>query len=549
MKRWVAALWCGLLLASGMAGPAHAADPAPAASADCVPLKEGRLGILADDEKATGRAVTGARTCHAVHLSAGTHFIQIATPSVGGFTGWVTSVADGRRVCLKPAGTFWSCSIATAGDYTIDVDTYASTPPFDYRVAAVLVDPIGCTPVTGTRWDSPTTKVPHSDPLESHCATFPGEPGGKVYAYTDDGLSRISDAAGQAICWFPNKYQNPPCVLTGDGPYTAVFTTRSVPADEPAGIQVASVAPFEGCPVVTPARRFGVAPADPASGIRCRELHVPAAGTYALRARAVANEPRDYWVVDADVNVLRDCGELQLLCTFPAAGTYYLFAGQRWSGLDERPYRTTFTPASAAGCRSMDDQGAHGPARRGSFATIGEIDCYTVETDAEYLSILTARTQRPDVALLTSSGEPRCGRPGYCIGEETGGPYRVLASPKIGQAAGDYVIGLQRQDRFEGCRPWRPDVTVSFGPHRFTECFTFTNQAEGDMAVAIERTSGSGAATGEVNTDAGRVCEVMDEASFTCMAFPGAPTTLTVTADPEVSTYRVTRSYVTPPAG
>lgn len=216
MKRWGAALACGLILATTFSGVAQAepsdpAPPPPATPAPCAPLREGQFGALAADQIGTATVAPGQNGCHEITLTAGPHYLQA-----------------------------------------------------------------------------------------------------------------------------PSSRSFPPSVLVRDavGPY--VVSTIGPPQGTSDEIQIRSLTSAAGCPTVT------VGGADELSGIRCRSLTVPAAGTYAVTALGTDGDSRALTVRDADGNVVCESAGP---CTFTAVGTYILIADGHTSVIRDAPYAVTLAPA------------------------------------------------------------------------------------------------------------------------------------------------------------------------------------------------------------
>ncbi|MCO8276231.1 hypothetical protein M1L60_37200 [Actinoplanes sp. TRM 88003] len=551
MKRWGAALACGLILASGLSSSAYAAEPAVAAAAEptttCAPLVEGQFGPLSDEQIGSGTIARGETRCHAVELSAGRHFIQFT-----GFTALRSATlqnAQGAAVCTAPPGYQWECDVPAAGDYTVVVQNLRGPTPVDYKVAVTAEDPARCTTRVGTKWNAASVSFPAAG-VEVQCVRFTGKAGERILAYSSSGRIAVRDAVGDLVCSVPTE-RNGPCELTADGIYRAISVAE--PSRTTSEIQVRSLSPVKGCPTARPGR-FGAAPR-PVSATRCRTLEVTEPGTYFVGAVDAAGAAQTFVVMAADGSLPCSTSGYPYndgdTCTFTTAGTYTLIIDSLRSTVWDKPFAATFVPATASGCKTLSAYGLDQPGQRGRFRTVGQVDCYQfeipdgMETHLVYPAGATGaasplpRVYGDDGSLLCSSLD--CPLSGSTT-------YRLLLTAPAG-ATGDYVFAFRRNAISESCRPWTADVVARFGPGRFTNCFTFTADKTGEMDIAIERLSGSNSVNAEVLYGGGPFCEPGAASTFTCPLELSHTTTLVLSGQPSAARYRITKTErgVTPP--
>ncbi|MGK5683947.1 hypothetical protein [Actinoplanes sp. URMC 104] len=564
MKRWGAALACGLILASGLTGTAYAAEPQAAAAAEpvaaaaaeptatpttpqpspttaCASLVEGHFGRLAADQIGSGTIARGETRCHAVRLTAGRHFIQFT-----GFTALRSATlqnAQGATVCTAPPGYQWECDVPAAGDYTVVVQNLRGPTPVDYKVAVTSEDPARCTTRAGTAWNAAPVRIPAVG-VEVQCVRFTGSAGERILAYSSSGRIAIRDAADQPVCTVPTE-RNAPCELAADGLYRAISVAE--PGRTTSEIQVRSLSPVKGCPTVRPGK-FGATPGD-RSAVRCRTLKVTEPGTYFVGTVDATGADQTFVIMAADGGLPCSTSGYPYVdgntCTFTAAGSYTLIIDSLSSRIWDAPFTTTFVPyATAPGCTTISAFGLDEPGKRGRFRAAGQVDCYQfeipdgLETHLVYPAGATGaasplpRVYGDDGTLLCSSLDcPLSGSKTYQL---------LLTAP--GGATGDYVFALRRNAISESCRPWTPDVVAQFGRDRFTNCFTFTPDKNGEMDIAIERLSGSNTVDAVVDYGAGPPCDIGTATTVTCPLQTVLTTTLVLTGQPSAARYRITRT-------
>jgi hypothetical protein len=558
LKRWGAALLCGLILASGLTGTAHAAEPAATAAAaaaaaeptatptpqpspttTCAPLAEGHFGRLSADQIGSGTIARGETRCHAVRLTAGRHFIQFT-----GFTALRSATlqnAQGATVCTSAPGYQWECDVPAAGDYTVVVQNLRGPTPVDYKIAVTSEDPARCTTRVGTAWNAAPVRIPAVG-VEVQCVRFTGSAGERILTYSSSGRIAVRDAADKPVCTEDNR----PCQLSADGLYRAISVADQ--GSTTSEIQVRSLSPVKGCPTVRPGK-FGATPGN-LSAVRCRTLKVTEPGTYFVGAVDAGGVAQPFAIMAADGSL--PCGTSDGdTCTFTTAGTYTLIRDSLRTQVSDVPFAATFIPSSAPGCTTIAAFGLDEPGKRGRFRAAGQIDCYQfeipdgLETHLVYPAGATGaasplpRVYGDDGTLLCSSLD--C----TLSGSKT---YRLLLNAADG-ATGDYVFALRRNAISESCRPWTPDVVAQFGRDRFTNCFTFVADKTGEMDIALERLSGSNSVDAEVLYNAGPPCDPQGATTFTCPLGVSLTTTLVLTGQPSAARYRITKTErgVTPP--
>ena len=574
MKRWGAALVCGLLMSFGPAGTARADEPttapAPAPSGttgspapgptapeptapeptapeptapeptvttpaplECTTLEAGRFGPLSARQISTVTVPPGGTGCTAVHLTAGNHFVQVRGAGVR-HGGWLFR-ADGSRTCPAPAGSLWNCVVAGEGDYQIRI-TNPSAAPLTYQVAAILQDPASCTTRVSTAWDAPRVRIPQTSPLEAHCVRFEATEGESILGFAGSGIVWVRDLTGATACGWPFRY-NPPCQVKAAGEYLAMTIAPAAATQDE--IQIRSLSTRAGCPVVR-IGRFGEPPTDPPNGIRCRTLSVPAAGRYRIAAVTATGEARTlialrgtesagssacshrYWITDGE-------------CEFTEAGTVTLVAdGDTSTIVEDVPYSVAVVPYDAAGCRADDLQGLNEPARKGTFRKAGEVHCYEF-----------TRAGPDDVDVLLPPSATGAARPDIrFVASPTPGYSRVLLTAT---APGRYRLVLQNRRVLMNCEPWTERVTVRFGPDRIARCFRFPEYIDATrLTVTIRKLSGSGALRAEVNRNGWDICPADGAAEFTCPTGSFEAPALVLVGDPVATRYRITRSPGTP---
>ncbi|MBU2662994.1 hypothetical protein KOI35_05680 [Actinoplanes bogorensis] len=547
MKRWGAALACGLMLALSLSGVAGAAPSAPAPAATptaCAPLREGNFGPLAADQAGSAEVPSGATGCHQVTLTAGPHYIQVRTTIQTGLRITVRNAA-GDEICTGGDNSM-QCDIPATGVYTVEVPNHYAQA-ISYRVAAILQDTAHCTTRVSTRWNATTTPVP-STGIEATCVRFTGSDAEKVYVFNPRGASNVRKLDGSLVCALPTQY-NAPCRLTGDGTFLAMTATPpGVTSNE---IEVRSVTKPVGCPTHAP-KAFGSH--NRFSDVRCRVLEVPAAGTYFVQSRTLQNSGQLTGVFDPTGKHICTTGPLPVLqqdvCAFPAAGRYLVIADTLSNRVVRKSFTTTITAMDGPGCRPTTVQGVTGGNIRGSFRAIGQVDCaeftvpYGVETgivlppNASGAGVPFTRIFDSNSNLVCSTSE--CDLPGPAT-------YRMLLTAPSAAPTGDYILALQDRSSLQNCKPWNESVTATFRPGRFTECFEFVPETSTDLKIAVERLTGSGTMHATVKPSAGAPCDGGDQAAFTCEVYVSNTTRLLLTADPAAASYRITREYATPP--
>ncbi|MCY1143561.1 hypothetical protein OWR29_36645 [Actinoplanes sp. Pm04-4] len=547
MKRWGAALACGLILASGLTSTAYAAEPAapaaasPSSSSDatCSPLVEGQFGRLSADQIGSGTIARGETRCHDVRLSAGRHFIQFT-----GFTALRSATlqdAQGAAVCTAPPGYQWECDVPVAGDYTVVVQNLRGPTPVDYKIAVTSENPARCTTRVGTAWNAARVRFPAVG-VEVQCVRFTGSAGERILAYSSSGRIAVRDAADKLVCTVPTERYGP-CELTADGLYRAISVAE--PSRTTSEIQVRSLSPVKGCPTVRPGK-FGATPGD-RNVVRCRTLKVTEPGTYFVGTVDADGTAPNFVIMAADGSLPCSTSGYPYVdgdtCTFTAAGTYTLIIGSMSSQVRDESFTTTFVPSTAPGCTTISAYGLDEPGKRGRFRAAGQVDCYQfelpdgLETHLVYPAGATGaasplpRVYGDDGTLLCTSSD--C----TLSGSRT---YRLLLTAP-GGATGDYVFALRRNAISESCRPWTPDVVAQFGRDRFTNCFTFVADKTGEMDIAVERLSGSNSVDAEVVYNAGPPCDPGDATTFTCSLETSLTTTLVLTGQPTAARYRITK--------
>ncbi|MBM2622244.1 hypothetical protein JIG36_42750 [Actinoplanes sp. LDG1-06] len=547
MKRWGAALACGLILATSFTGVADAASPAPpsskaAAPTSCTPLREGHFGDLAADQIGTGEVLPGETGCHEVALTAGPHYLQIRNDARPPRFGTVRD-ASGNQVCDA-----LECDIPASGVYTVQLANPTSQT-LTYRTAVIRQDAAHCTTRVRTAWNTVTAPAPSTD-LEANCVRFTGSDGEKVYVYNPAASANVRKLDGSLVCHLPTSQYNDPCRLTGAGTFLAM--TAAPAAATSNEIQVRSVTDPKGCPVHEP-KPFGST--NRFSDVRCRVLDVPAAGTYLVRFRTPANVGQLTGVLAPDGKPVCTTTPRPVLqqevCTFPAAGRYLVIAETMNNRIVTSSFTTTFAAMNGPGCKATTTQGVAGPNARGKFRAVGQVDCWEFPTpwesetslvlppNASGAGVPVIRYYDSDNNVVCSTVE--CDLPGPAT-------FRMLVTAPADATTGDYIFALQDKHSIWNCRPWDPSVTVSFRPGQFTQCFDFVPDRNApEFEVAMQRTSGAGTIRASVRPTAGPPCEGGDQMVFTCEISVGTLLRLVLTADPTAAKYQITRSYGSAP--
>ncbi|GID25201.1 hypothetical protein Abr02nite_01840 [Paractinoplanes brasiliensis] len=546
LKRWGAALACGLVLATTFSGVAQAepsdlspSDPAPAAS--CAPLRAGQFGALAADQIGAATVAPGQTGCHEVTLATGPHYIQ--TPADRSFPpSFLVRDAAGNQVCAAV-----ECDIPATGAYTIEVPN-PTDQTLSYRVAAIPQDPVHCTTRARTAWNSAATPVP-STGIEALCVRFTGTEAEKINVYNAAGSSNIRELDGSLVCHLPTQLLEP-CRLPGSGTFLAM--TAAPPSATSNEIQVRSITRPVGCPVHTP-KPFGSS--NRFSDVRCRVLDAPAAGTYLVRSRTPQNTGQATGVFDPSGKPVCTSAPLPVLqqevCALPAAGRYLVIAETLNTRLVTKSFTTTFAAMNGPGCRLTTTQGVAGPNARGAFRAIGQVDCWQFETPwrSETGVVLPPNASGAGVPLMryydsannAVCSTAECDLPGPAT-------YRLLLTAPAEAPTGDYIFALQDRHSLWNCKPWDPSVRAQFRSGRFTECFEFVpDRDSSDFTVAVERLTGSGAVHATVRPTAGAPCDGFGQAEFSCEVTAGNVIRLVLAADPVTAKYRITRSYGSAP--
>jgi hypothetical protein len=552
VRRRGAALLGGLLFLLGLpvTGPA-----APALAAGCGTLTVGSFGDLTAAQLAQGELTPGTTACRTIDAAAGAHVVRLVESTTISQITWALT-GPGGYTCESTTVPV-ECDLPSAGTYTLNL---SSPDHFDapsaYTAALIrLNSDDGCAPAVGTSWATPDVTFQPATGVEILCQPITTTPGERVVVASTGDRHWFADAAADPVCGRPQYFvPEDGCVLPGAGPYRILSEAAGT---APITVRIGGLTAPVGCPVVEPAR-FGTVPGPVAGGIRCRALHVPAAGRYLVGAVGTdyAKQSHDLYAPDGT----RTCIAAEI-CDL-RAGTHTLVARSAWNRWDEQ-FRTVFVPVTAAGCEPVSDQGLTTGAHRAAFSGPGQTHCLALPSPAGAVVSLIRppRTDGPEPSarLIDATGAVvGCGTAACTLRGPA--PYRLLLAPVRGAVDGDhtaaYGLAAQRIDRDTDC-PVLPagtdGATVTTTADRIAACYTVTGTGA-LTTLAFTRTAGTaGAALNVLDAAGAVVCgqpftagQVYAERVVRCRLAAAEDYTVMLRVAAVGSTYRVTRTDDTP---
>ncbi|MBM7441510.1 hypothetical protein [Streptomyces sp. HB132] len=543
-----------LILPTGTS-QASATGPAgtTAAAEDCTPLPLSAFGEVAPAEGTVQVPGEGA-VCFTVDVEQpGLHRLIV---SGAGTENTYPSVFDGETEvdCYDPRwGAGW-CDLGHEGAYTLKL--YNNWP--DPSRPTVALTPLrtdeGCSPETGTAWDSAPLTGSAAGPTAIQCQPFAAKPGERITSTIRTTVSGgsgswITDGTGAHICPRFNEDDSDGCVLPGDGPYRVLSQVSDAERGYPAEytLKIRRLSEPAGCASV-PLNTYGSAPTAAGSATGCKTFQAPAAGRYDVYG--VGSSSRTTLAVyDREGKTV--CTTWSG-CSLPAAGAYTVLTDDSTLIIDR---------SSADGCV---------PAEPGlytsAFTAVGEIDCLALPFPAgarmAVLKPLSGSSPRADVIAVDADGVQRCEGSDLSGGtcELTGkAPFRLLVSTDSEEKpTGDYTFALHRTDAASGCPAVpagdfsadSPTARFSTGEGVFSRCLSIPaddHSARENLQLQATPGTTSTAQFSVLDADGKQVCSIYSSLSTwtTCALAPGVAHTVLVTGRDTAAEYTLTRRDVT----
>ncbi|MFF1870683.1 hypothetical protein ACFVXD_17730, partial [Kitasatospora herbaricolor] len=453
---------------------------APANATDCAVLPVSTFDTQAIGAR-NGTIPTGGSSCHSITVGVGKIGIRtnidnsyLYTPGISIFD------STGASVCLNVSYPKGICDIPASGAYTVVLMYSPYWPPLDYEIAAYSLGSIvGCADPVETGFDQPLVKRTTTSPIQLDCQRFIGKPGERILISDQNpGVTSgtwITDATGGEIC-DPLPVQTG-CVLSGTGPYRVLREGGSVPG--PYNLQIRRLSDPVGCPVLTP-QPFGVAA--PISGVACRILQAPRAGTYTIQNATGSPYPV---LFKQDGTPLCDYSST---CALPAAGSYTALLGNGGRTDPDSAWPVVFRlPDETKGCLPMTAAEQTGGPVTGSLTDASQVDCRLLPTPTgTWLAVLPgtrAGFVAPSATILDATGAQPCssGTTALQFCELKGvAPYRLLLAPRSGSNGdGPYELNVLETGALSGCAPFAPSgfpgtpgAVLSLDSDHRTACLT-----------------------------------------------------------------------------
>ncbi len=482
----------------------HAAAVRETAAAD---LPEACSGALAPDTIYSCPAMPQAGSTYTFTLPQATDLVFVQLVGANSFGEYPAVTApDGSTVaCDHPDDSQGfgdlRCATDQAGVYTLGVP-HAAGADYDFTVAyRALLSDTACTAVTAqdTALGAPVAlsgSLAAGSPGD--CYDLPMASGDMLREHLSDwrATTAVYDATGTQVCRSADTADPEDCALTGTAPFR-LLVSQGEGAQLDYALTASRLSTPDGCPVLAP-QAYGTAP-DVTSAVRCRVLHVTAAGTYGYGTATGG----DY---DVTGGLYRSDGTP--VCTDPTANCTLTAGDYTWAraGNDSGPadfgvwFRGT---AATGGCSAgRDDDFASGPLA-GSFDGVAEQLCWTLPTASGhglYLLDQMVYSGVADAAVYDAAGVRQCDDAysfGVCKLTGTAPFHVVLAGPSRGAGPdyGTYRYTVQRTDGTAGCTAWpqsafggswgaSPELTadqqmaclsIPANQHAASELFDYTN--------------------------------------------------------------------------
>ncbi|MGV9263859.1 hypothetical protein ACWDRR_04235 [Kitasatospora sp. NPDC003701] len=466
---------------------------------------------------------------------------------------------DGTAVSCANLSTVLRCATGQAGTYTLAVRNG------DFRSNGVslsylpLLSGTGCTAVTaadrrlgtrnafsrtlsqGSAGDCYTLDLAAGDTLRTYVSGLPNE--------------QVFDATGTELC--AHSFGDPVvCKLAGPAPFR-VLVQRTWGDSVAYNLAVERLAPAEGCLTVEP-QAFGSAP-DLSSTVRCRLLHVTAAGTYSFAPVTADGTTLSGELYTADgVRLTGDCYQGVGCDLTPGTYTWALEARTFENPAFGMVFRSD---GETRGCTAGKDDGLVSGAAAGTFGARGRADCLILPTATGTGVYLLNRPPTTDgnatATVFDAAGAKQCGNEGYpsAICRLTGtAPFRVVLTGVPGQA---YQLVVHRTGDTAGCLAWpQSPYDGSWGAeftltatvkqaclglpadrHSTAEQFDYTNTAN-RVNASVQVVDPQGTV----------VCSTGSSSAFNCRFSPGVAYTALLTNSTWGDTYKVVRRDISPTA-
>lgn len=209
-----------------------------AAGEDCTALPLSAFGEAAPAEGTVDVPADGT-VCFTVDVEQpGLHRLIVTG---AGTENTYPSVFDGETEidCYDPQwGAGW-CDLSHRGAYTLTLYNNWPDPSRPTVALTSLRSDEGCSPETGTAWDSAPLKGSAAGPTAIQCQPIAAKPGERI---TDDirttvsgsSGSWITDGTGAHICPRFNEDDSEGCVLPGEGPYRVLSQVSAAERGFPA---------------------------------------------------------------------------------------------------------------------------------------------------------------------------------------------------------------------------------------------------------------------------------------------------------------------------
>ncbi|MEE1807703.1 hypothetical protein [Streptomyces sp. BE133] len=547
-----------LLIPAG-AGPAYAAEAAPASAAaapaddNCDALPLSAFGEAAPAEGTMTIPADGTACLTITAEAPGLHKVVL----IGGNAGnTYADVFDGETEidCYEPGwGAGW-CRLPRTGDFTLRLTNNWPEPSNPTVAVVPLGTTKGCAPEISTAWDTAPVVGSATGANAIQCQPFTGRPGERITnkiktTVYGESLSWITDETGARICPHFNEDDSEGCVLPGDGPYRVLsqvsYAERGFPAEYT--LTVRRISDPAGCTHV-PLNGYNSAPTNavPASG--CKTFTAPAAGRY--NVYGVHDDARSVLAVyDRDGKTV--CTTWNG-CDLPAAGDYTVFTDDPTLILDG---------SATTGCEPVE-LGLY----RSAFTAPGEIDCLSLPLPADarlaVLKDLSGSGPRPEVTVVDADGVQRCDWTDLSAGTcaLTGkAPFRALVSTDSqSNPTGPYALALHRTDTASDCAAipagdftaTSPAARFSTGDGVFSHCLTIPaddHSAHENLQLQAAPGTTSTAAFTVLDPHGKQVCSIYSSLSTwtTCELAPGVAHTVLVTGRDTAADYTLTRRDVT----
>ncbi|MEV7699585.1 hypothetical protein AB0O62_23975 [Streptomyces sp. NPDC086779] len=542
-----------LVLPAGAAQAAvTGATGVTAAGEDCTALPLSAFGEAAPAEGTVDVPADGT-VCFTVDVEQpGLHRLIVTG---AGTENTYPSVFDGETEidCYDPQwGAGW-CDLSHRGAYTLTLYNNWPDPSRPTVALTSLRSGEGCSPETGTAWDSAPLKGSAAGPTAIQCQPIAAKPGERI---TDDirttvsgsSGSWITDGTGAHICPRFNEDDSEGCVLPGEGPYRVLSQVSAAERGFPAEytLKVRRLSDPVGCARV-PLNAYDSAPTAVSPATGCKTFHAPAAGRY--DAYGVRDSRTTLAVYDREGRTV--CTTWSG-CALPAAGDYTVLTDDPTLIIDR---------SSTAGCV---------PAEPGlytsAFTAAGEIDCLSLPfpTGARtaVLKPLSGSSPRADVTAVDADGVQRCDGSDLSGGscELTGkAPFRLLVSTDSESApTGTYTFALHRTDTAGGCPAVpagdfsadSPTARLSTGGGVFSHCLSIPaddHSAQENVQLQAAPGTTSTAQFSVLDAAGKQVCSIYSSLSTwtTCALAPGVAHTVLVTGRDTAAEYTLTRRDVT----